>query len=258
MRSSLEGPTSSGPSLLRRRDFLAFGSAGLLSLCLGDVAWGQSLSAADALVRPMSVGFIEGSEQLKNLRRLPLRIRRPRIPSQTAEAAPLRIVPAELLTMGDTSLMGRPLHLTVHGLYPPAALGPKQQARLPLAMDLDVLFPSPDPAFPEPIPFFAWSFRRQPGWNPSPPVSFVFPLDWEALPELVLRVVPAGGGSPIVFRTRFTVDYEAGRPRLQRGVYALGTMPGVWRDGTALAALARTVPAELASILLSVEPEEAE
>ena len=258
MRSLLEGPASSGPSLLRRRDFLAFGSAGLLSLCLGDVAWGQALQAGAAVARPMPVGFLEGSEQLKILRRLPLRIRRPRIPSATAEAAPLRIVPADQLPMGDTSLMGRPLRLTIHGLYPPAALGPKQQARLPLAMDLDVLFPSPDPAFPEPIRFFAWSFRRQPGWNPSPPVSFVFPLDWEVLPELALRVVPAGGGPPIAFRARFTVDYEAGLPRLQRGVYVLGTTPGVWRDGLSLAALARTAPAEVASILLSMEPEGAE
>ena len=258
MRISLEEPASSGRSLLRRRDFLAFGSAGLLSLCFGDLAWGQALQAGVAVARPMPVGFLEGSEQLKSLRRLPLRIRRPRIPSATAEAAPLRIVPADQLPMGDTSLMGQPLRLTIHGLYPPAALGPKQQARLPLAMDLDVLFPSPDPAFPEPIRFFAWSFRRWPGWSPSPPVSFSFPMDWEALPELVLRVAPASGGPPIVLRTRFTVDYEAGRPRLQRGAYVLGTTPGVWRDGTALAALARTAPAELASVLLSVEREEAE
>lgn len=258
MRSSLEEPASSGLSFLRRRDFLALGSAGLLSLCFSDFVWAQTLQAGGAVARPLPVGFLEGSEQLKVLRRLPLRIRRPRIPSQTAEAAPLRIVPAEQLPMGDTSLMGRPLRLTIHGLYPPAALGPKQQARLPLAMDLDVLFPSPDPAFPEPVRFFAWSFRRRPGWNPSPPVSFVFPLDWEVLPELELRVVPAGGGPPMSFRTRFTVDYEPGIPRLQRGAYVLGTTPGVWRDGLSLAALARTAPAELASVLLSVEPEGAE
>ena len=242
---------SSARPLLRRRDFLAFGSAGLLSLCFSDLARAQALLSDEAMARAMPVGYLEGSDQLQSLRKLPLRVRRPRA---GAEREILRMVPAESLPMGDTSLVGPPLRLTIHGLYPPAALTPRQQKDLPLALDLDVLFPSPDPAFPEPIRFFAWSFRRRPGWNPSPPVSFTYPLDWQAMPELVLRVTPAKG-APVTLRTRFTVDYETGRPRLMRGVYALGTSLGAWRDEIALPELGRAVPARLASILISVEPE---
>jgi hypothetical protein len=124
-----------------------------------------------------------------------------------------------------------------------------------LAIDLDVLFPSPDPAFPEPIRYFAWSFRRQSGWNPSPPVSFVFPLDWNVLPELSMRVVPADGGPVRTFRTRFTFDQESGRPRLLRGVYALGTSPNAWRSSLSLQSLGPGTPAELVSVLISMESE---
>jgi len=148
------------------------------------------------------------------------------------------------------------LRIRVDGLYPPQALDPKVWKKLPLAMDLEVLFPSPDPAFPQPLRFFAWSFRRQPGWDPSPPVRFRFPLDWQALPQFVLRVRPATG-APFVMRTKFTVDNEPGRPRLRRGVYLFGAAPGVWDREMRLADLARWAPAELASVLISVDPEEA-
>jgi len=165
------------------------------------------------------------------------------------------VVPADSQLTGDTNLIGRPLRMTIHGLYPPGGLLPKRRAELPLAIDLDVLFPSPDPMFPEPLRFFAWSFRRKPGWNPSPPVSFLFPLDWQALPELTLRVVPAGGGAARTFRTRFTFDDETGRPRLLRGAYVLGTSANAWRSSVALQDLGPGTPASRASLLLSLKPE---
>lgn len=240
---------------LGRREFLALGSAGLLSLCFGGAAEAQSI-AVEMAAQLMPVGYLEGSGEAPRLRRLPLRIRQPRAAAQVAgDDIEYRIVSATSLPMGDTQLIGQPLRLTIHGLYPPGGLAPNRRGELPLAIDLDVLFPSPDPAFPDPIRFFAWSFRRLPGWNPSPPVSFVFPLDWNALPELAMRVVPADGGPARTFRTRFTFDQESGQPRLLRGTYALGTSPNTWRSAVALQSLGPGTPASLVSVLVSMEPE---
>lgn len=250
MNSSREG--------VRRRDFLVLGSAGLAALCFGGSVQAQSLVTAEVAPRPMPVGFLAGSEEAVSLRKLPARIRRPRMAAVEAAGGPeYVVVPAEALPMGDTNLIGNALRLTVHGLYPPGGISPNKWAELPLAIDLDVLFPSPDPMFPEPIRFFAWSFRRQPGWNASPPVSFVFPLDWEAMPELSMRVVSASGEER-TFRTRFTFDDEAGQPRLMRGAYVLGTSPKVWRSNVALRALGPDTPASHVSVLLSMESEPAE
>lgn len=243
---------------VHRRDFLVLGSAGLAALCFGGAAQAQSLVTAEVAPRPMPVGFLAGSEGASSLRKLPARIRRPRMAAETDSAvSEYVVVPAESLPLGDTNLIGSPLRLTIHGLYPPGGISPKRWAELPLAIDLDVLFPSPDPMFPEPIRFFAWSFRRQPGWNPSPPVSFVFPLDWQALPELSMRVVSARG-EVRTFRTRFTFDDEMGQPRLMRGAYVLGTSPKAWRSNVALRALGPETPASFVSVLFSMEPEPGE
>lgn len=242
---------------LGRREFLALGSAGVLSLCFGGAAEAQAI-VVETATQLMPVGYLEGSGEAPRLRKLPLRIRQPRAAAQAGDAMEYTIVPAASLPMGDTQLIGQPLRLTIHGLYPPGGLLPKYRGELPLAIDLDVLFPSPDPAFPDPIRFFAWSFRRQLGWNPSPPVSFAFPLDWNAMPELVMRVVPANGGPVRTFRTRFTFDQESGRPRLLRGTYALGTSPNAWRSAVALQDLGPGTPASLVSVLVSMEPEDVE
>jgi hypothetical protein len=239
---------------LGRREFLALGSAGVLSLCFGGAAEAQAI-AVETATQIMPVGYLDGSGEAPELRRLPLRIRQPRPTVQAGDATEYRVVPAAQLPMGDTQLIGQPLRLTIHGLYPPGGLLPKKWNQLPFAIDLDVLFPSPDPAFPEPIRFFAWSFRRYPAWSPSPPVSFVFPLDWDALPELSMRVVPADGGPARTFRTRFTFDQESGRPRLLRGTYALGTSPNAWRSAVALQDLGPGTPASLVSVLVSMESE---
>jgi hypothetical protein len=250
------GHKPSGKPLLRRREFLALGSAGLLAPLFGDLAWAQ---AGETAVRPLPVGYIEESEVFLDLQRLPRRVRRPLSSAAergASEASPL-VVPAASLFQGDTSLPGRPLRIRIDGLYPPQALERKLWKKLPLAMDLEVLFPSPDPAFPQPLRFFAWSFRRQPGWNPSPPIRFRFPLDWQALPQFVLRVRTAAGES-LVLRTKFTVDSESGRPRLRRGIYLLGAVPGVWDRPMRLADLAKWAPAEMASVLVSMDPVEEE
>lgn len=244
---------SSIGSSIHRRTFLAMGSASLLSLCFGGAAKAQSTVAEATMLMP--VGYLEGSGEVPRLRKLPLRIRQPRAAAQAGDFTEYRVVPAATLPMGDTQLIGQPLRLTIHGLYPPGGLLPKYHGELPLAIDLDVLFPSPDPLFPDPIRFFAWSFRRQLGWNPSPPISLVFPLDWNAMPELSMRVVPANGGPVRTFRTQFTFDQEAGQPRLLRGTYALGTSPNAWHFSVPLQNLGPGTPASLVSVLVSMESE---
>lgn len=258
MKGAVEEDCSGRP-VLRRRDFLALGSAGLLWPVVGDLAWAQAPPGADGAVRPLSAGYLEGSEVFRDLHRLPKKIRRPLSATSengSAEGSPV-VVPAASLFQGDTSLPGRPLRIRIDGLYPPQVIEPKLWKKLPLAMDLEVLFPSPDPAFPQPLRFFAWSFRRRPGWNPSPPVEFRFPLDWETLPQLVLRVLTASGDH-LALRTKLTLDNEPGRPRLRRGVYLLGAAPGIWDREVRLADVAKWAPAELASVMVSMEPEKEE
>lgn len=251
-------PEPEGPGL-RRRDFLVLGSTLALSPLFSDLAFAQSLATTEAGTRPLPVGFLEGSTEVPDLRHLSGWMRQPGIASRASweDGEALRVVPAAQLLQGDTELIGRPLRLSIQGLYPPSALERKRRRELPVAIDLDVLFPAPEPAVSlEPVRFHAWSFRRRPGWNPSPPIKFTYPLDWQALPEIELRVVPAGGLPPVRMRTRFTFDDEPGLPKLQRGLYLLGTVPNVWRSSVSVSALARTAPVELVSVLLSVEPVE--
>jgi hypothetical protein len=244
---------------LRRRDVLFLGSTLALTPWFSDLALAQALLTDTAAVRPLSVGFLEGSREVPDLRDLSIWVRLPTVAkgARWEDGEALRVVPAAELFQGDTELVGRPLRLRIDGLYPPAALVRQRRKELPLAIDIDVLFPSPDPAVSlEPARFHAWSFRRRPGWNPSPPIRFTFPLGWQALPEIEMRVVPAGGLPPLVLRTRFTFDDEPGVPRLQRGLYLLGTAPGVWRSPMSLQGLAHTAPLELVSVMMSIEPVE--
>jgi hypothetical protein len=253
-----ETASSDRGTLLRRRDFLALGSAGLLVPFFKDFAWAEGLATAEAVL-PMPVGYLEGSESLRNLHRLPRKLLRPALAVQqeektAGEPSPV-IIPAASLFQGDTSLPGQPLRVHVHGLYPPMALDRKLRRQLPRAVDLEAIFPSPDPAVSrEPLRFYVWGLRQRPGWNPSPPTQFVFPLDWNALPQFVMRVVLADG-TPVSLRTKFTVDNEAGQPRLRRGVYLFGLTPGAWDRETKLAEFTRVAPLDLFSVLVSMNPE---
>lgn len=258
MKSSAKSESEDSSTLLRRRDVLTFGAAGLLAPLFGNLAWAQPLAAAtkrSAPVEPMPVGYIDGSEEYRNFKRLPRKVRRPLLQEEGEEedASPI-IVPAESLFQADTSLPGRPLRVHVHGLYPPAALEAKHRREAPWAVDLEALFPSPDPAFPAPLRFYAWGLRQKLGWDPSPPVTFRFPLDWQVLPQVILRVWRTDG-THHVMRTRFTIDNEQGSPKLRRGVYLLGLAPGAWSRAARVSDYARIAPAEMFSLMVSMEPE---
>jgi hypothetical protein len=248
-----ENPEPVPPRLLRRRDFLTLGSAGLLAPFFGNPAWAESLASPQTM--PMSVGYIEGSEAYRSFKRLPRKVRRPTIQdmNEETEASPI-IVPAQGLFQADTSMPGRPLRIHVHGLYPPVALEHKRRREVPLAIDLEAVFPSEDPAVPGPFRTYVWGLRQKPGWNPSPPMTFRFPLDWQVLPQFVLKVRGADGTARVL-RTRFTLDNESGRPKLRRGVYVFGLGAGSWRNEAKLADFARVAPPEMFSVLVSMEPE---
>jgi hypothetical protein len=252
--NSSDRSESDPPPRLRRRDFLALGSAGLLSPLFGNIAWAESLAPA-AQVMPMSVGYIEGSEAYKSFKRLPRKVRRPtlRDMNEETETSPI-IVPAQDLFQADTSMPGRPLRIHVHGLYPPIALEPKRRREVPLAIDLEAIFPSEDPAVPGPFRTYVWGLRQKYGWDPSPPMTFRFPLDWQVLPQFVLKVRGADGTSRVL-RTRFTLDNESGRPKLRRGVYVFGLGAGAWSREASLAEFARFSPPEMFSVLVSMDPE---
>jgi len=246
--------------LLRRRDFLTLGSMSLAGLWLGlgraeAAVLGEEARAA-LPARPMSLGYLAGSEELPDTMRLPRSVLRPS--KQPRSGSPAQgilneVVSADGLPRGDTSLVVLPFRMRIHGLYPPAAYSVSRRPAMPLAVDLDVIFPPPDPVFPRPARFLAWSFRRRPGWDPSPPTRFTFPLDWQAMPELEMKVTPADGGPATVLSTRFTVDYEPGRPRLRRGVYLLGLAPNAFEQDISLAELARLAPETMLSVMISVE-----
>ena len=255
MKRLAKSESDSSSTLLRRRDFLTLGAAGLLTPLIGNLTWAAPLAAAEIPVQPMSVGYIDGSEGYRSFKRLPRKIRRPLLQKEgdEEETSPV-VIPAESLFQADTSLPGRPLRIHVHGLYPPVALEAERRREVPLAVDLEAIFPSPDPAFPTPLRFYVWGLRQKYGWDPSPPITFRFPLDWQVLPQFVLRVRRTDG-SHHVMRTRFTLDNEAGRPKLRRGVYLLGLTPVAWTRAARISDYARVAPAEMFSLMVSMDPE---
>jgi hypothetical protein len=283
MTSRDDGAPRRGP--LRRRDFLALGSlaaltpvvaplfapraAGAATLADAAAAGGQPGSAqAGAAVQalptlPMSVGYLEGSELLDNLRKLPpdltvLTIRR-RGDTYTAGR---HLVPSHSMPAGDPALVGGPVRMTVHDLYPRLLPDGPAAQQWPVAIDLDVLVPLLDPPAGSTARFEAWSYRRLlappalPAEDRSARVSFLLWPDWYSDLGLVMRVQPPGAGSrPRLLQTRFTLGSDQGRPRLLKGIYLLGLDRGTWDDDLDLPDDPAQVPAERLSVLVTIEPE---
>ena len=155
------------------------------------------------------------------------------------------------MPVGDASLIGRPLSIQLFGLYPVVALNQRRNAVLPLGVDLDVMMPSPGPWLPQPLKFSAWGFRRAKGWNQSPPIRFTFPTDWTEAPVLMMKVTDASG-RVVTYRAEFSVDSEAGRPKLQTGVYLLGLRGDSWTDEGSLVKKGASMPARRLSVLMAV------
>lgn len=240
------------PFLLDRRNFLVLGTAGALNLCFGELA-----AAAEAIAapEPMSIGFLEDSDLLPRLGkrtwRGALTGRMGSAEKGGGEPRPPRILPAEALPLGDQNLAGGTVLLRIHGLFPRLM----QQVWVE-AVDLDVLYPSPEPQFiPGPLPFFAWSFRRRPGFNASPPLAFTVPLGIDGQLDLALSVTAREKAGMVKRRytASFTVDWAEGRPKLHRGIYLLGLAP-VWDSARTLPAAGEKARMDLLSIAMTVEP----
>lgn len=241
---------------MRRREVISLGSVALVSVLMPDwlatPARAQGVAVAEAEANlPLSVGYLEGSDGLPRLDRFTWK--------EIVEAGlSRRVVPAADTILGDQTLAGQSVRVTVHGFYP----------ALPLARRLErvalvVWFPALDPALPQPLPFFAWEYKSDPARNVGQRVSFVVPLEHDGGLELALHAVgqPRGltgaslaGVERRAMRTRFTVDWQTGRPRLQRGVYFLGIDPGAWSAARTLKPPGARPDMAFFSLLVSVEP----
>lgn len=249
-------PRPSSPSVaaaVSRREFIVLGSTLVGGAWAGDLLAAVPANLGWAAVDrdwPLSVGFVEGSDQLADLRALPWERRRGGGGDPFEE--PVRVVPAAAMPLGDQNLALGTVEVGVRGLYPGY---PPRRLEGFASTYLTVLVPSPDPLFPEPLPFFSWGAQRLPGHSTGSPTRFLVPLREDGGLEVVLevrmprstgleekgRAAPRGAAGrrlsvrpaappPSVqrFYTDFTVDWYDGRPKLQRGLYLLGLAPGTW------------------------------
>jgi hypothetical protein len=247
---------------LRRRDFLALGSLAALAPLARSTAFAQGIADAAprrqqaAAVLPLSIGYLEGSELLTNLRKLApdLRVLTVVRRGQTFTAE-RRAVPAHEFPSGDPSLVGGAVRLTIHDLYPRLLPAGAAADRWPVAVDLDVMVPLLDPPPGNTARYAAWSYRRLPAEDRSARVSFLLWPDWYSHLALDLWVVPAGAQArPQRMQASFTLGSDEGRPRLLKGIYLLGLTPGAWEERVDLPDDPSEVPPERLSVLMTVEP----
>jgi hypothetical protein len=256
------------PFRIRRRDLLAWGGAAGAVTLVPAAARAQAAAAVapagQAAPRPMSVGFVEGSDLWTSFRAIngATLARGKRGPGEAAGSANVVVSALELPT-GDQTLANESVRIGIHGLYP--IPNPTNVLRA----DLTVFFPSPEPGIPT-LPFFAWSYKSKPAANGSPSYKFTAPLGTDGSLQLRFEVTPnqdrrlmsrratigfppdAPGGS---FTTDFTVDWFEGRPKLQRGVYLLGLAGNTWSSARALPVQQPRTPrpVELLSLIVSID-----
>ena len=227
---------------LNRRELIALGAAAGFARTLAGPA---ALFAAPApALLPMSVGFLESSELL------PV----PRAAAWQNTKFERVVVPARALPIGDMELANESVRLTVHGLYPNLnrpAMGGVRHAML------EVHYPSPDPARPQTLPFYAWGFTLEPGVSKGQRVSFDVPLGVDGGLDLRLEVEPTQSplgapGKRLRYETRFTVDPSASQPKMQRGIYFLALGRDTWSQTTELPGAGGGPRPDLLSLVVSV------
>jgi hypothetical protein len=221
------------------------------------------VAAAATPVRPISVGYLEGSDGVPDLRRLAPDLSLTTVGRREDVLVPSRrVVPAAALPGGDSSLAGVPVRISIRGLYPPLP-EPRPMPRspaaagLPRAIDLDFYVPSIELSGGAGYLFDAWSFRLLPAIDVSPTLSFRIVPDWYSDLAVTLSVKPAratAGARPRLSRAVFTLGDASGRPRFQRGAYLLAINPGVWDLPVDLPERA-AAGSGLLSLLFTVSPE---
>jgi hypothetical protein len=242
---------------IARRELLLFGAASLLTPWATRLA-GATVVPVAAAARPsvappvpMSIGYVEGSETIRSFRYLPWENVAVSADSTPPEERPgFQVTPARELTLGDQNMAGTVARINVHGLYPAAGWGSRETLE---SVDLEVYFPNPDPAASAPIPFHAWSFRRWPARNTGQRLSFNVPLGIDGDLLMSLVVGRMGEAQRKRYDTDFTVDWTAGRPKLQQGIYLLGLGPTVWDAPVSLPDTGERPRIALRSVVVSVE-----
>jgi hypothetical protein len=237
---------------LDRRTFLGFAATGLAAAAWPTIAFGQALGG-DV---PMSLGYLAGSDGLANLRQAVWRRKTPTAGQQGSLLPAPEVVPATSLLLGDQQLAGETVRVRIAGLYPRM---PRLRDGLVSKVDLMVDFTGLDEVSREPRPFYPWSLSldRTGRTAVSPPIRFTVPLGYDSGLRMSLQVTPVAGlGLKSSYRadTLFTVDSQPGFPRLQRGHYLLGFLPGVWDRARRLPAIDAKEALELTSLVVSVEP----
>lgn len=259
MDSTHRDPAQSAPAnALDRRTFFGLAVTGVAAAAWPSLAFGQTFGQALKGDVPLSLGYLTGSDELADLRRAVWRRKAPQ-PGQASPSLPMpQVVPATSMVLGDQQLAGESVRVRIAGMYPRV---PRRRDGLVSRADLTVDFTGLDPAFPEPRPFYAWGMNLGPAGRTtvSPPLRFEMPLGLDGGLRMFFQVTPATTlglkiSNGYTAATQFTVDAEPGMPRLQRGHYLIGLLPGVWDRARRLPAIDAPEAVELTSLVVSVEP----
>jgi hypothetical protein len=197
------------------------------------------------------VGFVAGSEEWPELRKLPPTFLAERVPDAWQQQR-FEVVPAPELGLGDQDLAGEAVRLTVHGLYPPADPQASEGIK---GVWLEVMVPDPDPAALAPLIFTAWGLTCNPGVSHGARNSFVVPVSPQGGLELALVVHgnPRAPGLVQHLVATFTVDWQDELPKLQRGIYLLALRPQAWLQSRRLPLPGETQRPGLRSLVVTVE-----
>ena len=236
MNDPASPPASVAPS---RRQFLlaASGTAAGALLLGGDLFSAPSglQLLADSTGLRVPVAYVEGSSGATSL-------------AAALSGASRRALPAAGLRAAE-SLVGRPARLTVQG-FASGRHGQRDFGQATVLLDAHV----PSPAnHGQTIPFYAFTFRRDPVVSQSTP-SRLHLVRGLAL-RVGFRLVATQGASAT---TVFTSRPQRALPTLQPGVYLLGLQQGMWAGATKLPAVDDAAWAALPSLVVVVEAEVAQ
>jgi hypothetical protein len=229
---------AASPTTGTRRQFLVAGSAAAAGALLlgGDMFSGPSglERLADSSGPRIPVAFVEGSGGATSL-------------AAALAGTSRRALPAAGMRARD-SLAGRPARLSVLGF----ASGHQGQADFghPTVL-LDALVPSPS-NHARTIPFYAFTFRRDPSVSRSAPSRMHLVSGGALRVGFQLATTRAAGGSA---STVFTSRPQRSLPTLQPGIYLLGLEEGMWAAATGLPAIDDPGWTGLPSLALMVEAE---
>jgi hypothetical protein len=207
---------------MRRRDFVALGSAALASsVLLEKRAWAADADGTLAAPTLLPIGYWDGSDGPN-------------------------VIPAASLPSGDVRLLGKRVGLTVLGVFSDVR-----------SLSFRVVFSGE-----QPVEFAAWTFNWRGGApNPSPSVRLRVPVLSPDGLSFLGEFARTRAGTRQAFRAQLSLGSDAGQPKLRRGVYAVAlpgrVLPGpVWRRYQ-LAWAGPSDPGPLIQLLRQRAPEEA-